>query len=143
MIIADVNVLLSAYRPDATAHNVCREWLSRAIHGDERFGVSTLVLSGVVRIATNRRAFDPPSDIADAFAFCQDLLDQPHAVRIEPGPRHWQIFSRLCSQAGIHGARTTDAWFAALAIEAGADWITLDRDFARFAELKWTLLGET
>jgi hypothetical protein len=31
----------------------------------------------------------------------------------------------------------TDAWFAALAIESGCDWITLDRDFARFPGLNW------
>ncbi len=26
----------------------------------------------------------------------------------------------------------TDVWFAALAIESGCEWITSDRDFARF-----------
>jgi hypothetical protein len=31
----------------------------------------------------------------------------------------------------------TDAWFAALAIEWDCEWITLDRDFARFPGLKW------
>jgi uncharacterized protein len=31
----------------------------------------------------------------------------------------------------------TDAWLAALAIESGSQWITLDRDFARFPELDW------
>jgi hypothetical protein len=30
-----------------------------------------------------------------------------------------------------------DAYFAALAIESGCDWITTDRDFARFKGLRW------
>jgi predicted nucleic acid-binding protein len=30
----------------------------------------------------------------------------------------------------------TDAWFAALALEHGCEWITLDRDFKRFPELR-------
>jgi hypothetical protein len=30
-----------------------------------------------------------------------------------------------------------DAWFAALAIESGSEWITTDRDDARFAGLRW------
>jgi hypothetical protein len=30
-----------------------------------------------------------------------------------------------------------DAYLAALAIEAGAEWITTDRDFARFPGLRW------
>jgi predicted nucleic acid-binding protein len=35
------------------------------------------------------------------------------------------------------GARVTDAWVAALALEWGCEWITLDRDYARFPGLKW------
>jgi uncharacterized protein len=31
----------------------------------------------------------------------------------------------------------TDAWLTALAIESGSQWITLDRDFARFPGLDW------
>lgn len=30
--------------------------------------------------------------------------------------------------------------FAALAIEAGCEWITADRDFGRFPDLTWTLI---
>jgi predicted nucleic acid-binding protein len=37
-------------------------------------------------------------------------------------------------------ARVTDAWFAALAIESGCEWITLDRDYARFPGLRWSVL---
>jgi hypothetical protein len=30
-----------------------------------------------------------------------------------------------------------DAWLAALAIESGSEWITNDRDYARFDGLQW------
>lgn len=30
-----------------------------------------------------------------------------------------------------------DAFLAALAIESGSEWITTDRDFARFPGLRW------
>jgi predicted nucleic acid-binding protein len=43
----------------------------------------------------------------------------------------------LCVGAETRGSRITDAWLAALAIESGCEWITLDRDFARFPGLKW------
>jgi len=33
----------------------------------------------------------------------------------------------------------SDAWFAALAIENACEWITLDRDFARFPGLSWSM----
>ena len=30
-----------------------------------------------------------------------------------------------------------DAWLAALAIESGCEWVTTDRDYARFPGLRW------
>jgi hypothetical protein len=96
-----------------------------------------MVLSAVVRITTNGRAFRAPSAIEEAFGFCEDLLGQPHSQIVEPGERHWDIFRRLCIDTDTRGSRVTDAWFAALAIEWGCEWITLDRDYARFPGLKW------
>jgi uncharacterized protein len=91
----------------------------------------------VIRITTNPRIYRTPSTLGEAFAFCNSLLGQPHGRIIEPGERHWTIFERLCLETDTRGARLTDAWFAALAIEAGCEWITLDRDCARFPGLKW------
>jgi uncharacterized protein len=96
-------------------------------------------LAAVVRIVTNPRIFKVPSTIAETFGFCADLLDQPHCTSIEPGERHWEIFKRLCLETGTRGARVSDAWFAALAIESGCEWVTFDRDFARFPALKWQM----
>ena len=138
MILADVNVLLYAFRRDMPQHALCRPWLDRVVAGDARFGVSPLALSAVVRISTDRRIFKEPSAAEETFCFCGLLLGQPHAQTVEPGERHWDIFRRLCISTGTHGRRTTDAWFAALAIEWGCEWITLDRDFARFPGLKWS-----
>jgi predicted nucleic acid-binding protein len=41
----------------------------------------------------------------------------------------------------VRGPMVTDAYFAALAIEWGCEWVTLDRDYARFAGLKWSVPG--
>lgn len=139
MILADVNVLINAFRKDGPQHSICRDWLEEAITGSTRFGVSTLVLSAVVRIVTNARAFKQPSATVEAFTFCDNLIGQPHCQLVEPGENHWRIFRQLCIDAGISGPRATDAWFAALAIESGCEWITLDRDFARFTGLRWRL----
>jgi toxin-antitoxin system PIN domain toxin len=137
VILADVNVYLGAYRLDSPFHQKCRSWLEQAIASESAFGVSPQVLSAVVRIATNRRAFDPPSKTGDAIGYCEDILRQPHCVVVQPGERHWSIFARLCRIPGIKADLVTDAWFAALAIEHGCEWITLDRDFNRFPGLRW------
>jgi toxin-antitoxin system PIN domain toxin len=137
MILPDVNVLIYAFRKDMPQHRLCRTWLGGIVAGVSQFGLSPLTLSAVVRITTDARIFAIPSALDEAFGYCSDLLMQPHCQTVEPGARHFDIFKKLCLDTGTRGRRVTDAWFAALAIESGCEWITLDRDFARFPGLKW------
>ncbi|HEX8167148.1 MAG TPA: type II toxin-antitoxin system VapC family toxin [Beijerinckiaceae bacterium] len=139
MILPDVNVLIHAFRKDSEHHGVCRAWLDAVVAGEARFGMSPLALSAVVRITTNVNFTAAPSTLEEAFRFCDNLLGQPHCEVVEPGGRHWGIFRRLCLDTGTRGRRVTDAWFAALAIEWGCEWITLDRDYARFPGLRWSV----
>ena len=67
----------------------------------------------------------------------EQLREQPSCVPIMPGPRHWPIFCDLCRQADVKGSHIWDAYLAAMAIEHGCEWITSDRDFARFPALRW------
>jgi toxin-antitoxin system PIN domain toxin len=137
VILPDVNILVYAHRRDTQRHRALRRWLEDIIEADEAYAMSDLVVSGFVRVVTHPRIFREPSSLADALAFAEQLLDQPHCVRVQPGPRHWDIFVRLCRQASARGNMVPDAFLAALAIEAGCEWITTDRDFARFEELRW------
>ncbi len=137
MNLADVDVLVYAFRKDSPRHVVCKLWLDKMVESDAQFGMSPLALSAVARIATNPHTFRQPSAIEEAFAFCDNLLSQPNCEVVRPGPRHWTIFRRMCVEAGVRGPLITDAWFAALAIEHGCAWITYDRDYARFPELDW------
>lgn len=137
MILPDVNVLIYAFRPDAPQHGLARAWLESVFAGDARFGMSPQVLSAVVRVTTNRRAFARPSSLEDVFAFCDALLSHPLCEAVTPSVRHWRIFESLCCDSATVADRVTDAWFAALAIEHGCTWITFDRDFARFPGLDW------
>lgn len=112
-------------------------WLDETIDSDEAYGVSEMVLSGFMRIVTNRRIMKPPSTVEEALGFMDDLREQPNAVTLAPGPRNWDIFERLCRDAAATGDLVPDAYLAALAIEHGAELITTDRDFARFDGLRW------
>ena len=137
MILPDVNVLIYAFRREVPEHERCRRWLQGVVDADARFGMSPLALAALVRVTTNRRAYPNSSSIEDAFKFGDALLGQPHCQIVEPGERHWEIFKRLCVETDTRGPRVTDAWYAALAIEWGCEWITLDRDYARFPGLRW------
>src|SRR5438045_9379333 len=96
MILPDVNVLVYAFRRDVPQHPVCRTWLNDVIVGDARFGISRAALAAVIRIITNARIHRSPASIPDAFAYCENLLQQPHCVVVEPDEIHWE-FKILCA----------------------------------------------
>lgn len=137
MRLLDVNVLLYAFRDAAPNHEKYRAWLESAISADEPLGVSELVLSSFVRIATHPRVFDPPASIDEALAFAGALRSVPNAVTVAPGTRHWSLFEQLCRMGGARGNLVADAYLVALAVESGCELVTTDRDFARFPGLRW------
>ncbi len=137
MRLIDVNVLVYAARQDTPRHAAYRQWLEGLVNGVEAYGVADLVLSGVVRVLTHPKVFREPSTIDQAIEFAEMVRSQPHSVRVEPGPRHWSLFTDLCRSAGAKGNLVPDAYLAALAIESGSEWITTDRDYSRFPGLRW------
>lgn len=137
MIIPDVNVLVYAALAAAPGHAAYRAWLDGTLDADEPVGLSELVLSGVVRVLTNARVFTAPLRLEEAMAYVEALRQHPNTVPLRPGERHWALFVRLATDAQCRGNLVADAYHAALAIEHGGTWITSDRDFARFAGLRW------
>lgn len=137
MILADVNVLVYAHREETADHERYRSWLEDQMTSESAFGVSELVLTGFVRIVTHPRIFSTPTPMDLAIDAADTLRDRPNAVPISPGARHWSIFTRLCRAGGAKGNLVSDAYLAALAIESGSEWVTTDRDYARFPGLRW------
>ena len=136
MLLTDVKVLVYAHRKDAQNHAAFRKWLEQVLSSDRAYGVSDLVLSGFLRIVTHPKIFQQPTPLKSALAFATELRERANCVIVAPGPRHWEIFNRLCSEASVKGNLVADAYLAALAIESGSEWITTDAD-SRFRGLKW------
>lgn len=130
-------MLVYAFREDAADHERYREWLTVAVGSETAFGVADIVLSGFVRVVTHPAVFKQPTPTERAFEFAQTLRDRPNAVPVAPASSHWQIFAKLCQEAGAKGNLVADAYLAALAIESGSEWITTDRDYSRFPGLRW------
>lgn len=137
MLALDVNVLVSALRPDAPDHVRVRHWLEDAVNAVEPVGISDAVLSGAVRVVTNRRVFPTPTPLETALEQASRLRSHPGVTTLSPGPRHWELFQRLCRSAEAKGNLVADAQHAAVALEHGATWISKDRDFARFRDVRW------
>jgi toxin-antitoxin system PIN domain toxin len=137
VILPDVNVLVYAFRSDAERHVEYRAWLEAIVNGRNAYGMAPQVLASLVRVCTHPRIFREPSSLAETLAFCDALLGPDHSTLIQPGERHWSLFTELCDRTDAAGNLVQDAWLAALAIEHGCEWISTDRDYARFPGLRW------
>jgi predicted nucleic acid-binding protein len=137
MILIDVSILVYAHRTDADDHATYRNGLDETLNSAETYG---LCGTGLVRNGANRHS---PANL------CRSHADRPGTGTGEPlaGPRfvrrrfsgraHWRIFAQLCRASGAKGNLFSDAYFAALSMEFAAEWITADRDYARFPGLRW------
>jgi toxin-antitoxin system PIN domain toxin len=137
MLLSDVNVLINAFRRRADDHKVCRRLVDDMVNGDAAYAVSDYVINGVVRVLRHPFLHEDPPTVDEILTFAGQVRNQPHAIVLEPGERHWQIFTRLCRQTQARSRLVPDAYLAALAIEHGCEFVTCDRDFARFEGLRW------
>ena len=137
MRCVDTNVLVYAYRSDLPEHGDYRQLLELWANDDEPLGVPDLVLSGFVRIMTNRRVFREPTDPNEVWAAVQALREAPAVVTLRPGERHWELFRQLATDIDARGNDVPDAYLAAYAVENNATFLSADRGFARFRRLTW------
>jgi toxin-antitoxin system PIN domain toxin len=137
MQLVDVNVFVYAHREDAEDHVRYRAWLETMLASDRAFGFSDLVLSGFLRIVTHPKVFLRPTPLDVALEYVRAIRSRANAIPIVAGSRHWSIFENLCREVQAKGNLLPDAYFAALSIESGSEWISTDRDYARFPGLKW------
>lgn len=137
MILCDVGVLLNAMVRHAEHHEPCRRELERLRLTPGELAVNDVILSAVVRIATNPKVFEPTPTANQVFEFITALAAPTEVRWISPGPRHWRLFEDLVISLDIQGPDVTDAYLAALAMESGCEWWTTDADFERFPGLRW------
>lgn len=138
MILADVNVLVYAHRPDFPQHDRFSAWLNEEIQSGRSYALCDSSLTGFLRVVTNKRIFANPTPLDVALEAVEALRAQPGAIHLSPGPRHWALFVELCSTVGARADDIPDAHLAALAIESGSELVTADRGFGRFPGLRWS-----
>ncbi|HEY3759550.1 MAG TPA: type II toxin-antitoxin system VapC family toxin [Solirubrobacteraceae bacterium] len=137
MRLLDVNVVLAAHRDDHPHFEPARAWLEEALIARFPFSVTDLVAGAFLRLATNSRIFSTPTPMVEAFAYLRALRSQPAHVLLGPGPAHLELLEGICRDADVTGDLVPDAQLAAIAIEHACELVSFDRDFARFADLRW------
>ena len=130
----DVNVLVSAYRPDHPHHLPSRSWLDdtvrEAANGRASLQLLGMVVTDFVRITTHPKIFheiDPLQDVTD---FLDSLLSCAGVQFQGHGPV-WPYFKELCLTQQVRGNLVSDAWIAATVMQSGETLCTFDRDFTR------------
>jgi toxin-antitoxin system PIN domain toxin len=137
MILPDVNLLLYAHISAFSQHGDAKTWWDALLGGRAEVGITSPALFGFVRLATNRKVFDPPMSVGDALGRVESWFTRPQVRFLQPGPRHLEIAAGLLRRLGTAGNFTTDAQLAALAIENQAELHSNDSDFGRFPRLRW------
>lgn len=138
MILIDANLLLYAYDAEHERHEAARAWLEQTLAGDEPIRVPLVAALAFVRIGTNHAVFRVPLEPGEAVDIVASWLERPGVELALPTDRHWTTMHRLVTDGQARGPLTMDAHVAALAMEHGATLYTTDRDFARFAGLRYT-----
>ena len=137
MKLPDVNLLLYAIDEGSARHEPARAWVEERLSGTETFAFSWVVLLAFIRLTTSPRVFQSPLSTSAALDLVDSWMTQPCAAVVHPTSRHASVLRDLLEPLGTAGNLTTDAHLAALAIEHGAELCSTDRDFSRFAGLRW------
>ena len=137
MILVDVNILLYAEDSESHLHRQADAWWGAELSRPSPVCLSWSVLSGFLRIATNRRILHRPLSLEEAIGRVQRWLDQPCVRIVQPTEKHWQFFREMLTTGKATANLVTDAHLAALALEHGCELCSTDADFARFPKLAW------
>jgi toxin-antitoxin system PIN domain toxin len=137
VILVDANLAIYAYDRTSSRHEGARRWFEAALSGDEEVRFSLVTLLAFLRIMTNPAIFRQPARPADAIAIVRTWLARPNVKLATPTDRHWELLAEVASKGQARGPLLMDAHLAALAMEHGATLATTDRDFARFAGLRF------
>ena len=137
MTVIDASILLYAYNADSPDHKRAARWLNKLIESHEVIGLPWATVWAFLRISTNPRLWDKPIPARDAVEIVSDWMSLPDVVLLNPGPRHWDLVSKLITDYKANGPLVAKAAIAALALENGAAFASTDQDFARFKALRW------
>lgn len=136
MIVPDSNLLLYAYNSSAPFHGPARTWWESALSGSEPVGLTHPVIFAFLRISTSTRAVPVPFTLAEAVGHIASWLERKVCRVLQEGPGHVEKVCALLASVGSSGGNlVTDAQIAALALAHRGTVYTVDRDFARFADL--------
>ena len=138
MIVADVNALVYAFRPETTFHELARTALT-SFRDDGSLIVLPDIAASFIRIVTDKRLSATPDEPLAVFEFIDVLTARGRLLR-EARASRWQVLQALSERVEIRGPLVPDALLAATSLDFGAAVLTADRDFLRFPGVRVHLM---
>ena len=132
-MLADVNVLVAAFRKDHPHHLAAAQWLRETVTASRDGQVLRLpvgVISSFLRLVTNSKIFNAASPIDKAIDFADWLLEDSN-VRLADGIQEWSHLRKLALDKRLTGNQIPDAHLAALSISLGEPFVTFDKGFRK------------
>jgi toxin-antitoxin system PIN domain toxin len=133
----EANVLVYASNSDAPEQSRALGLLDHLARGPALVVLLWPTVMAYLRLATHPSVFRSPMSHAEAAANVDSLLAQPHVRVAGEGEDFWPTYLRVAGEVLPRGNLVPDAYLAAMAIESGCEWVSTDRDFARFKGLRW------
>lgn len=137
MIIPDANILIYAHDESSPLHHKARTWCEGVLSADEPVCIPWVVVLAFTRLMTHPNICENPLSPAQVREIVESWMDFPHVRLIHPSDNGLGRFFDLLEEAGTGGNLSTDALIALHALEHSATIATNDRDFGRFAGVKW------
>jgi len=135
----DTNVLIYGEITTSAYHKTAFNILTELSEGATPWAIPWPCIYEFLRVVTHPRVYHPPVPMTVALQDLQLLLQAPTLQLLSETSRHTEIMSKVLEASGVTGNLVHDAHIAALCIEHGiSEFISGDRDFARFSSLKVT-----
>ena len=139
MKAVDTNVLVYARIAASPHHGRALTLLRELSSAAAAWAIAWPSLYEFLRVVTHPRVFHPPLSAEMALESLNNLLKSPSLILLSETPLHAALLDQVVRQSAATGNLIHDAHIVALCLEYGVtEFITADRDFARFSGLRIT-----
>jgi uncharacterized protein len=117
MIIPDINLLVYAHNDQAPQHAKAKVWWEVLLNWHIPVGLPRIAIGGVIRLVTHLWVLERPMEVPQAVGCVREWLELEPVRILHPGDRFTDLFLHFLTTLGTAGKLTTDAQFAAMAVE--------------------------
>ncbi len=137
MRAVDSNVLIYAYFSDSEFHERAASTVKELAEGTAPWAIPWACIHEFFGVVTRRVLFPDGAGPAAALAQIDEWLRSPSLQMLSESRVHWRTLRRLVADADVTGPVIHDAKIAAICLDHGVtEFITVDREFRRFPELR-------